>query len=179
MARLGIALSESGPSASMIAVSPQLRLAVSTSMMLLAEKRSSPLMIQIWERKTFAARTNSAAGRACSPSSFTILTSRVISSDFVFSFCKAMSSAPVPLSKLFRVRIWPGLRRGVFRFDLPRSDYLGDLHRERNFRHYVDTSDFFILFSLCVSAYAGKVSGQPVGGGIFAPFLFGLVPLEP
>jgi hypothetical protein len=64
--------------------------------MLAAENRSPPLMSQIWERKAFAARTNSVAGRACSPSSFTILTSRLISSDFVFSLRKA-TSALVPL----------------------------------------------------------------------------------
>ena len=99
-----MASSASGPSASIVAVSPQLRLAHSTSRMLAAENRSLPLMSQIWERKAFAARTNSAAGRACSPSSFTILISRLISSDFVFSFCKTTSAlALVQLRKLFPV----------------------------------------------------------------------------
>jgi hypothetical protein len=88
--------------------------------MLAAENRSPPLMSQIWERKAFAARTNSAAGRACSPSSFTILISRLISSDFVFSFCKTTSAlALVPLRKLFLVDMACTFM-GAFRFYIPR-----------------------------------------------------------
>jgi hypothetical protein len=90
--------------------------------MLAAENRSPPLMSQILERKAFAARTNSAAGRACSPSSFTILTSRLISSDFVFSFCNA-TSALVPLRKLFLVDMACTFM-GAFRFYIPRFDGL-------------------------------------------------------
>ena len=77
-------------------------------------------MSQIWERKAFAARTNSAAGRACSPSSFTILISRLISSDFVFSFCKTTSTLVlVPLRKLFLVDMACTFM-GAFRFYIPR-----------------------------------------------------------
>jgi hypothetical protein len=69
------ASSASGPSASIVTVSPQFRLAVKTSRMLAAENRSTPLTSQIWERKAFAASTNSAAGRAWRPNSLTIVIS--------------------------------------------------------------------------------------------------------
>ena len=50
--------------------------------MLAAENRSAPLTSQIWERKAFAARTNSAAGRAWRPSSLTIVISCRITTHF-------------------------------------------------------------------------------------------------
>ena len=79
------ASSASRPSASIITVSPQLRLAVSTSRMLAAENRSAPLTSQTWERKAFAARTNCAAGRAWRPNSLTIVIS-----------CRLATASPPP-----------------------------------------------------------------------------------
>ena len=70
------ALVASGPIASRVTFAPQSRFALSTSRMLAAEKCSSPLRIVISQRNVCTARTNSAAGRACSPNSFKISTSR-------------------------------------------------------------------------------------------------------
>jgi hypothetical protein len=65
----------SGPIASSTTHSPQFKLAVSTSSKLAAEKFSSPLQIVIVLLNLITHRTNSAAGRACSPSLLTISTS--------------------------------------------------------------------------------------------------------
>ena len=65
----------SGPMASSTTRSPQFKLAVSTSSKLAAEKFSSPLQIVIVLLNLITHRTNSAAGRACSPSLLTISTS--------------------------------------------------------------------------------------------------------
>ena len=65
----------SGPMASSTTRSPQFKLAVSTSSKLAAEKFSSPLQIVIVLLNLITYRTNSAAGRACSPSLLTISTS--------------------------------------------------------------------------------------------------------
>src|SRR5438132_1240532 len=84
--------SASGPSASITAVSPQSRFAIRTSMILPAENRSFPLTIHISERKAWAARTNSAAGRACKPNSFMILTSCLTKTDSLFVICTLRAS---------------------------------------------------------------------------------------
>ena len=63
------------PMASSTTRSPQFKLAVSTSSKLAAEKFSSPLQIVILLLYLITYRTNSAAGRACSPSLLTISTS--------------------------------------------------------------------------------------------------------
>src|SRR4029077_19382420 len=86
------AFSASGPSASITAVSPQSRFAIRTSMILAAENRSSPLTIHISERKACAAPTNSAAGRACRPNSFMILTSCLTKTDSLFVICVLCAS---------------------------------------------------------------------------------------
>ena len=67
------ASSASDPIASRVATAPQLRFVRITSITLSAENLPFAVTSQISERKAFARRTNSAAGRACNPISFTIV----------------------------------------------------------------------------------------------------------